>query len=471
MTSATIRPRERAAILQALRAGVVPRMGQQHVQVGRVNEVRALINDIDRIADGGSAIRFVIGEYGSGKTFFLHLIRSIAMERKLVTVHADLSPDRRLHATGGQARSLYNELMRNISTRAKPDGGAMSSIVERFISLALTEAKDAGSPPDRVIRNRLDGLSEMVGGYDFAEVIAAYWRGHDSGDERLRNEAVRWLRGEFSTRTDARAALGVRTIVDDANLYDQIKLMSRLVCMAGYSGLLVCLDEMVNLYKLANTQARNANYEQILRILNDSLQGSAVQLGFVFGGTPDFLLDTRRGLYSYAALQSRLAENTYVANGLVDYSGPVLRLANLSKEDFYLLLTRLRHVAAGGNPDAYLIPDNGLTAFMTHCSARIGDAYFRTPRTTIKEFVNLLAVLEQNPGTEWASLIGSVDIAPEANPDLVPLPEEPPPAPPEATTPIRHAAAPATGTSAGSLTRPLVPSQYDGDDDLATFRL
>jgi hypothetical protein len=423
-TRATIRPRERDAIVQALRAGVVPRVGQQHVQVGRVEEVRGLLADIDRIADGGSAFRLAIGEYGSGKTFFLHLVRSIAMERKLVTVHADLSPDRRLHATGGQARYLYAELMRNMSTRAKPDGGAMGSIVERFVTSALTEARETGNSPDVVIRIRLAELAELTGGYDFAEVIAAYWRGHDTGDDQLRSDAVRWLRGEFSTRTDARAALGVRTIVDDATFYDQLKLLARFVVMAGFTGLLVCLDEMVNLYKLAHTQARNANYEQILRILNDSLQGSAAHLGFVLGGTPDFLLDTRRGLYSYAALQSRLAENAFATNGLVDYSGPVLRLANLSPEDFYLLLTRLRDVFAGGDPAAYLLPDEGLTAFMMHCSTRIGDAYFRTPRTTIKEFVNLLAVLDQNPGADWESLVGGVTIETESNPDLVPLPDD-----------------------------------------------
>jgi len=208
---------------------------------------------------------------------------------------------------------------------------------------------------------------------------------------------------------------------------------------------------MVNLYKLANTQARNSNYEQILRIVNDSLQGSATHLGFVFSGTPDFLLDTRRGLYSYPALQTRLAENTYAANGLVDYSGPVLRLANLSQEDFYLLLTRLRHVAASGNPDAYLVPNQGLTAFMTHCSTRIGDAYFRTPRTTIKEFVNLLAVLEQNPAADWTSLVGSVDIVPESNPDLAPLPSQEP-------------------LDSSPIGQP-VPSSGGKDNGLATFRL
>ena len=192
--------------------------------------------------------------------------------------------------------------------------------------------------PETVIRTKLAKLSELVGGYDFADVIAAYWRGHDSGNEQLRADAIRWLRGEFSTRTDARTALGVRSIVDDSQFYDQLKLMARFAQLAGFGGLLVCLDEMVNLYKLANSQARNANYEQILRILNDSLQGSAEHLGFLFGGTPDFLLDPRRGLYSYQALQSRLAENTFAVDGLEDFSGPVLRLASLTQEDFYQLL-------------------------------------------------------------------------------------------------------------------------------------
>lgn len=414
----TIRPRERDAILQSLRAGVVPRIGQQHIQVGRVNEVRALLGDIERISDGGSGFRFIIGEYGSGKTFFLTVIRSVALQQKLVTVHADLSPDRRLYATGGQARSLYAELMRNISTRAKPDGGAMASIVERFVTQALTTARTNGTSPEVAIQEGLEQLSELTGGYDFSEVIAQYWRGHDRGNEQLQSDAVRWLRGEFATRTDARKALGVRTIIDDSNVYDHLKIMARFVRLAGFNGLFVCLDEMVNLYKLTNTQARNANYEQILRIVNDCTQGIASGLGFLFGGTPDFLMDPRRGLYSYPALQSRLAENSFARNGLVDFTGPVLRLANLSPEDFFVLLGKLRHVQAFGDPAAWLVSNAGLHAYMNHCATRIGDAYFRTPRNTIKGFLDLLAVLEQNPEQSWSDLIKTVEITPDSSPDL-----------------------------------------------------
>jgi hypothetical protein len=462
-TADRIRPRDRDAILQSLRAGVVPRVGQHHIQVGRASEVTALVTDIDRIADGGSAIRFAIGEYGAGKSFFLNLIRSIALERKLVTAHADLSPDRRLHATGGQARSLYAELMRNLATRAKPDGAAMPSVVERFVTDSLNAARERDVAPEIVIRERLASLQELTGGYDFAEVIAAYWRGHDTGNEQLKADAVRWLRGEFATRTDARSALGVRTIIDDASFYDHLKLFARFVRLAGFGGVLICLDELVNLYKLANSQARNSNYEQILRILNDCLQGSAAGLGFVLGGTPDMLLDTRRGMYSYAALQSRLAENTFAGSGLVDYSGPVLRLANLTPEDLYVLLGKLRHVFAAGDPGAYLVDDGAITAFMTHCQTRVGDAYFRTPRTTIKEFINLLAVLEQNPHVGWSDLVDRVEIGPESNPDLDPLEDESVSA---AGAPTDDHGAPAT---------PPVPSSPstspDDDDDLTTLRL
>lgn len=410
--SGRIRPRERDAIVTSLRAGMVPRLGQQHIQVARAAELRAAINDIDRIADGGAGCRFVIGEYGSGKTFFLHLVRSIALEKRLIAVHADLSPDRRLHAASGQARSLYAELMRNLASRARPDGGALASVVERFVTRALDEANASGDDPADTIKARLAALSELTGGYDFAAVVGAYWRGYDSGDERLRNDAVRWLRGEFASRVDARAALGVRTIVDDTTVYDHLKLMARFVRLAGFNGLLICLDEMVNLYKITGSAVRNANYEQVLRIVNDTAQGGAEHIGFLFGGTPEFLMDPRRGLFSYPALASRLAPNRFASADRVDHSGPVISLGNLTPEDVFVLLTKLRHVYSGGDPARYPIPDEALTAYMSHCATRLGDAYFRTPRETIRGFLDLLALLEQHPDLHWSDLVRTVDLSP-----------------------------------------------------------
>lgn len=423
--STPIKPRERDVIVQALRAGVVPKLGLQHIQVGRAPEVEELIKDIGRVADGGAGIRFVIGDYGAGKTFFMNLIRLVALERKVVVMSADLAPSRRLHATDGQARSLFNELTRNLSTRTRPDGGALASIVERFVGDALQEAKKNNVKVEDEIQKRLAPLQDLVSGFDFATVLQHYCRAYDEGSEEGKTAALRWLRAEYGTRTEAKAALGVREIIDDGRFYDYLKLYAAFMRLAGYGGLLVVLDEMVNLYKLTNSASRSANYEQILRILNDVLQGGAAGIGFLMGGTPEFLMDPRRGLYSYSALQSRLAENRFAQNGLVDLSGPVLRLQNLTQEDLFVLLRNIRNVFAAGDTSRYLLPDEALTAFMSHCSKKIGDAYFRTPRNTVTAFVNLLSVLEQNPGARWQELVDAADIStavPEdGEPPLTPM--------------------------------------------------
>ncbi|WP_108681341.1 ATP-binding protein [Methyloceanibacter sp. wino2] len=409
-----IRPRERDVILQALAAGVVPRVGLQHVQVGRAAEVEALVRDVERVVAGGATIRFVIGEYGAGKTFFLNLVRLIALERKCITLHADLAPDRRLHASAGQARGLYAEAVRNMATRTRPNGGALPSVVERFVTDCVNEASNNARPVERVVDDRLAHLQEYIGGYDYATVLKAYWRGSEEGDENLKDAALRWLRGEYSTKTEARQALGVRNIIGDNDVYDALKLLAAFVRLAGYAGLFIVFDEMVNLYKLQSSQARNQNFEQILRILNDVLQGNVGGIGFAFGGTPEFLMDTRRGLYSYAALQSRLAENSFARDGLVDLSGPIVRLQNLTPEDLLILLAKIRAIFALGDPSNYLVPDDALPMFMQHCNRHVGEAYFRTPRNTIKAFVQFLAVLEQNPETKWQNLIGDMEVALDA---------------------------------------------------------
>lgn len=409
-TTNPIKPRERDTVIQALVAGVVPRVGLHHIQVGRAAEVGALVKDIDRIGDGGSSCRFVIGEYGAGKTFFLSLMRLIALERRCVTIHADLAPDRRIHATGGQARGLYAEAVRNMATRTKQEGGALPSVVERFVTECVKEASEQGLGVEAVIDKRLSALQELVGGHDFATVLKAYWQASEDGNEAVKASALRWLRAEFSTKTEARQALGVRNIIDDGDVYDSLKLLAQFVRLAGYSGLVVVFDEMVNLYKLQSAQARNQNYEQILRIVNDMLQGNSEGVGFIFGGTPEFLMDSRRGLFSYEALQSRLAENQFAGQGLIDMSGPVIRLQSLSPEELLILLANIRSVFALGDPARHLVPDEALAAFMAHCNQRIGEAYFRTPRNTIKAFVQLLSILEQNPSAQWSEIIGSVSV-------------------------------------------------------------
>lgn len=416
-----IRTRDRDAILQSLKAGVVPSRGLQHVQVGRAEEIKALMRDVDRVKDGGSAIRFIIGEFGSGKTFLLQLVRTAALEKGLVTMHGDLAPDRRLQSSQGQARALYAELAKNLATRSKPEGGAMKSVVERFVGSARQEANLRDADTQVVIDERLDRLTEMVGGFAFAQVVSSYWEGYRDGDEAKKANAIRWLRGEYTTKTDARKDLGTRQYIDDDSVYDYLKLFALFVTQAGYDGLLVAMDEMVNLYQITHGVARKNNYEQVLRIVNDCLQGTVEHLGFLMGGTPEFLTDSRRGLYSYEALRSRLQENTFANEEYRDLTGPVIRLASLSPEELYVLLQNLRHVHAGGDKAEYIVPEEALQAFMRHCADQIGEQYFKTPRQTVKKFVQFLSILDQNPELDWRDVIDEVEVEEEKNPALDPI--------------------------------------------------
>jgi len=405
-----IKRRERDAVLQSLQAGLVPRIGLHLIQVGRKVEVGALLADLERIETEGASFRIIVGRFGSGKSFFLNLVRTLALQKKLVVAQADMTMERRLYSTSGHAQALYAELMMNLATKVKPEGGALRNICEGWISNIHHEVTSAGGTEEEVsrrIRADLRDLQDYVGGYEFAEVLAKYYEGHVSGNEILQSAALRWLRAEYKTKTEARQDLGVRRIINDENFYDSLKLKAAFCRKAGYAGLLVNLDEMVVLsHRLPNTRARQANYETLLTLLNDCLQGSVKGIGFVLAGTDECLEDKRRGLYSYEALRSRLAENRLATDGVIDLSGPVIRLQCLSPEDLFVLLRNIRHVHASGDETKYIVPDEALVAILKKAHETLGAEYFKTPRDIVRSFVGLLNVLEQNPGKKWQDFVG-----------------------------------------------------------------
>jgi len=443
-----IKRRERDAVLQSLQAGLVPKQGLHLIQVGRKAEVSALLQDLDRICDEGASFRIVVGRFGSGKSFFLNLVRNLAFQKKLVVVQADFSMERRLYASGGQARALYSELMRNMATKAQPDGGALPSVLSSWVSEIQHAIISAGGVPTDVekrIGEDLRDLQNHIGGFEFAEVVRAFYRGYVEKNETLQAAALKWLRGEYTTKTDARMELGVRRIVDDDSFYDSLKLMAAFVRKAGFGGLLVNLDEMVVLsHRLPNSRARQANYEALLTLLNDSFQGNSRGLGFIMAGTDECLEDKRRGLFSYEALRSRLAENPIARQqGLVDLSGPVVRLQPLTPEDLFVLLKNIAFVHAGGDPAKVLVSDEGIVATLRAANERLGADYFRTPRDVVRSFIGLLNLLDQNPGKTWQDLLGA---------DVFKKPESPMSVEEE----FANGAAPAAD---------------DADDDLTTFKL
>lgn len=427
-----INRRESGALMNSLTAGVVPRIGLRHIAVGRQNEVNAFLHDLSTIEDGGSSFRLVSGQYGSGKSFLLQMIRNNAMERGFVVADADLSPERRLTGTQGQGLATYRELMQHLSTLTRPEGGALESILQKWISsLQAAVAKENGyrSGDPQIIQavserigDVLAELSEMSYGFAFGAVIDSYWRGMKTGNDLLKQSALRWLRGEFATKTEAKQCLPVDRIIDDQSWYEFLKLFALFVKKADYIGLLVFMDEGVNLYKISHKQARDSNYEKILTIFNDTMQGKAQYIGVFLSGTPQFIYDERRGLFNYEALRSRLADNRFGAQGFVDYSSPVIKLNQLTPEEIFLLMERLCELHGAYYSYQCALSAEELTAFLNTVVSRLGADQLLTPREITRDFLGLLNILHQNPDVTFDTLVREQGFAikrAEKNPEQV----------------------------------------------------
>ncbi|WP_295810896.1 ATP-binding protein [uncultured Victivallis sp.] len=411
-------PRRIATVLiNSLKGGVVPRIGLPYIAVGRKEELEALLHDIDIVADGGASFRFLSGRYGSGKSFLLQTIRNYAMDRNFVVADADLSPERRLQGTRGQGLATYKELICNLSTRTRPEGGALGLILDRWISGVRSEtAAEEGLSPesagfDRVVEKKIyeviHSLNEMVHGFDFARLLSLYYRAGLTGDEETKAKVVKWFRGEYSGRMEARAELGVNIVITDDDWYDYLKLFALFLRKAGYSGLLILIDELVNICKIPNSITRQNNYEKILTIYNDTLQGKARYLGVIMGGTPQCIEDPRRGLFSYEALRSRLAEGRFHLEGMRDVLSPVIKLSPLTAEEMLVLVEKLAaiHAELFGYEPRLRQPE--LVTFIQIEFARIGADEKLTPREVIRDFIELLNIVWQNPGVDVAGLLGS----------------------------------------------------------------
>jgi len=411
----TVIKREAITILNSLSAGVVPRTGLRHIAVGRMQEIAALKKDLDHNREGGSTVRFIIGRYGSGKSFMLQLMRTYALESHFVVADVDFSPERRLYGSGNEGLATYRELIKNLSTQTRPDGNALPAIIEKWISSIQAEVATAGglepNSPEFVnqvkarIISTLSEMQELVHGFDFGSILAAYYQGYSDNNEELKASAIRWLRGEYTTKTEAFAALKVRSIIDSSNYYDYLKALARFVYKIGYAGLVVCLDEAAYLYKITHSVSRNNNYEVILSIVNDCLQGGASYIGFLIGGTPEFLEDQRRGLFSYEALRSRLASNRFLGEGLQDFSGPVIKLSSLTAEEIFVLLQKIRDIHRDQAAVKIEMTDQDIHAYMEETLHRMGAKEFTTPRELVREFVNLLNLLVQYPQKNWREIV------------------------------------------------------------------
>ena len=403
-------------LINSLKGGVVPRVGLQYVTVGRTQEIDALLRDVEIITDGGASFRFIVGKYGSGKSFLLQTIRNYVMAKNFVVLDADLSPERRLQGTRGQGLATYKELVRNMSTKTKPEGGALSLILDRWISNVqqevMAESQLGMTDPsltklvEKKISSVIYSLNEMVHGFDFARLLTLYYQAHVSGDDETKAKVLKWFRGEYNTKTEARQELGVNIVITDDDWYEYLKIFAAFLKQAGYAGMLVLIDELVNIYKIPNAITRQYNYEKILTMYNDAMQGKAQHIGFILCGTPQCMEDPRRGVYSYEALRSRLAEGHFSTEHK-DLLSPVIRLLPLTNEEMLILIEKLADIHAGLYEYKQIVTQQDMVDFIEIEFSRIGADTHITPREVIRDFIEVLDIIYQNPGMKVRTLLGS----------------------------------------------------------------
>ena len=403
-------------LMNALKGGVVPRVGLPYITVGRKAEIDALLHDVEIIADGGASFRFIVGKYGSGKSFLLQTIRNYVMAKNFVVVDADLSPERRLQGTRGQGLATYKELIRNMSTKTRPEGGALSLILDRWISNVQQQVMEASglsiTDPglSRLVEKEISAviysLNEMVHGFDFARLLTLYYQAHLQGDDETKAKVLKWFRGEYNTKTEARQELGVNIVITDDDWYEYLKLFAAFLKQAGYAGMLILIDELVNIYKIPNAITRQYNYEKILTMYNDAMQGKAQYLGFILCGTPQCMEDPRRGVYSYEALRSRLAEGHF-AGEHKDLLSPVIRLQPLTNEEMLILIEKLADIHAGLYEYPQIVTQQDMIDFIEIEFGRIGADTHITPREVIRDFIEVLDIVYQNPNVKVRQLLGS----------------------------------------------------------------
>ena len=403
-------------IINSLKGGVVPRIGLPYITVGRKNEIAALLHDVEIISEGGASFRFIVGRYGSGKSFLIQTIRNYVMDKGFIVADADLSPERRLHGNKGQGLATYRELISNLSTKTKPEGGALALILDRWISAVQSEVKEEEKDlndeefiqaVDRKIYAVTSQISEMVHGFEFAKLLSAYYHAYLDGDDETKAKVVRWFRGEYTLKSEARNELGVNIIISDDDWYDYLKLFAVFFRLAGYKGLMIMIDELVNIYKIPNAISRQYNYEKMLTMYNDTLQGKARYLGIIMGATPQAIEDKRRGVFSYEALSSRLSEGRFSKSGSRDLLAPIIRLEPLKAEEMMVLCEKLADMHADLYGYQRSVSTEDLADFIKVEYSRIGADANITPREVIRDFIELLDLHYQDPSVSIRQMMDS----------------------------------------------------------------
>ena len=420
-------------VLHALSGGTVPDNGLPYIAVGRRDEVAALTQDMEQVAEGYSTFRLLEGPYGTGKSFMLKLVKNEALLRGFVVMECELAPERKLCGTKREGLETYRCLMSRMSTRTCPGGNALEEVLDTWLDGCRERAAEEGIEGEQELLDAVlkygqplkKKLTALPHGFDFYEVFWIYIKSALTGGLDQKDRALRWMRGEYRNRTEAKKALKVNAVIEDGDWFSYLKLWAVLVREIGYTGLYVLLDELTQITRnIVHSTTREHNFERLLSIYNDCYGNEARYMGMILCGIPSSIHDSKRGIFSYEALKSRLSNSSLQGEDL--YHAPVIRLSMLTAEEFVTLLERLEAMHALLHEREGYFTEEERIRFVNHEYHRIAASNHLTPREFIRDFLTILDLkstvrtddrMEDFLGGEkkvamTGSMIGSSDLEP-----------------------------------------------------------
>lgn len=335
-------------IIDSLRNGTVPAEGTENIAVGIDEELTEIQDQIERTREDKSAFKFIIGDYGSGKTFFSTSVREMAYDKKFVVSSVVISQETPLH----KFEELYRKIMEGMRTSENKKIPAFNFILEEWLlniedKVIEIEGLDPYEDSKKFqieMNKRINEELMIVGSIaaSFANAIRAFYKAKYEGDTVLAQGAVAWLKGD-NVRAELKSKLGVIGTITRENSFEFFRALLQMIKTAGYEGLMIILDEVETVQKLVRKDMRSAAYENLRFFIDESDRNSFPSCFFLYTGTTD-LMESEKGFKSLEPLYQRIKVEREKGDKFKNLRQPVMFLDGLNRDRLYEVACRVRNI-------------------------------------------------------------------------------------------------------------------------------
>lgn len=381
------------SIINALKNGNVPPEGVGEICVGRERELEEFDKIFSKVKDGAAVTRFLNGEFGSGKSFFLKLLEERALADNFVVAKVTLSRD----VPFNKFEVVYRSIVASLRCKT---GTSLEHIIEKWTTqlrmMALRETTDPYQQERIVIDNINNDLKEVrKHATTFAAAIENYYKLSARGDQETAKYAMAWLSGEKNIPYTIKRQFGVKGDIDRENAFKYLEALSSFLMALKYSGLIILIDEAEHIMTLHTKKLRDTAYDYMRFIYDECSLGRFHNTLFIFAGTPEFFEDPKMGVPSYTALNERIED--VLNTEFKDLRKPIIRLDGFKKDNLMELSDRLISMHEEVYEWEAKPVRESLDGIIARHEANAELTGYISPRNFVKSFISVLDVVQQNP--------------------------------------------------------------------------